>query len=997
MTVTFATNKRRLALFVDGVSRATLLPFAPLLLGVLTSRNEEDGLESFENLSMWPHVCFLTTVMVATYMIGRVIGSSYVFRTRVVKNLYSGKNNNKVFTRTAATLVALHFYSYGLGFNQTSGLWLIRLTMGILDGLMLRVASMGSPDQKSVEYLTNIVESGIAQVWIIGFAISVLSSGLLYYPLRQSSLFSVVQIGQTSMSRILSFAFFCLLVFGIKTSLDCCLRFMPEEQCYGSKKEDTERLLNEAFDTAAVRKQKNIYSTPIKNTPQTRHRIGSHSRVRLDSYNRSRTGSSNRVRLDSQRSITSDTFFDCESQFGDSFECEYDEKCMPHNGTMHTIASEDAIHKHHSNSVAQYIDRRCVFDDGSPSSVSVGRSPPIIPVAYQNFYKSQAHEKWEESKIWRKDNKIYKIHDRPHRHFFKIKEAYSHCVHGYSKMGYPVVYEKPGSMKLKELFKEGGSVDDMLHHYTYFLEYMCNVLSQRPELQEARNNRPDSELKLDWGFVVVMDTTGFSLSILSGSVLQYLQKAQKINNSHYPLTTTLALVVNSPFWLSSVFGKLKPLLPKNAKTNLFGVSNSLEGLREHIDDDQIPKEYGGSSPYPIGEHPFERQLYDLVELKMDEEDKYETDEDIDDVLVDENEVSMDIPSSYMQQTVDGNHSFECDRDVLDELEAGHTSNVSFMSSANQPRSPVLLDNPSYTEDEDAPSSRHNEEELTFLKVSIIHWFSCVVQGSLEVLISLWFLIPNKLGGLGYKPSMSGISFFTSAIVLIWLLRSNVARRISHIPSSFPRRGYRIGVGSMAVLFILFPFVSWVSSNDSMLVLTFNILLGSLIFIAAVIGRSSSETLHTVTSSAYLDKLSLRCDNRTQLGNMINAVANFVRYGGLTRILGSSGEICGALLVSPILAWSIGEEHNYPFNAALGFHVGAFLCSMLYMSSFSVKIKEESSKTNELDADRCTMLGTIMSASASDMSTLVEVANWSSCAIRGRSMQSKKSFDRKRNL
>jgi hypothetical protein len=32
--------------------------------------------------------------------------------------------------------------------------------------------------------------------------------------------------------------------------------------------------------------------------------------------------------------------------------------------------------------------------------------------------------------------------------------AYPHFVHGYTKAGYPVVYEKPGEMKLKELLRK---------------------------------------------------------------------------------------------------------------------------------------------------------------------------------------------------------------------------------------------------------------------------------------------------------------------------------------------------------------------------------------------------------------------------------------------------------------------------------------------------------------------------------------------------------------
>eukprot|EP00551_Chaetoceros_affinis_P012503 CAMPEP_0203681044 /NCGR_PEP_ID=MMETSP0090-20130426/41581_1 /ASSEMBLY_ACC=CAM_ASM_001088 /TAXON_ID=426623 /ORGANISM="Chaetoceros affinis, Strain CCMP159" /LENGTH=56 /DNA_ID=CAMNT_0050549389 /DNA_START=59 /DNA_END=225 /DNA_ORIENTATION=+ len=40
--VALATTKRRIAFFIDGASRATLYPFAPLLIGLLTNQYTDD-------------------------------------------------------------------------------------------------------------------------------------------------------------------------------------------------------------------------------------------------------------------------------------------------------------------------------------------------------------------------------------------------------------------------------------------------------------------------------------------------------------------------------------------------------------------------------------------------------------------------------------------------------------------------------------------------------------------------------------------------------------------------------------------------------------------------------------------------------------------------------------------------------------------------------------------------------------------------------------------
>merc|ERR1719223_2371557 len=83
-----------------------------------------------------------------------------------------------------------------------------------------------------------------------------------------------------------------------------------------------------------------------------------------------------------------------------------------------------------------------------------------------------------------------------------------------------------------------------------------------------------------------------------------------------------AILLQSPFWLSGSFGVIKNILPLSTKAEILSASNQLEGLLEYIDEDQIPKGYGGSSPYPLGQHPFELELRGLVEsIKYIDEDQ----------------------------------------------------------------------------------------------------------------------------------------------------------------------------------------------------------------------------------------------------------------------------------------------------------------------------------------------------------------------------------------
>jgi len=132
---------------------------------------------------------------------------------------------------------------------------------------------------------------------------------------------------------------------------------------------------------------------------------------------------------------------------------------------------------------------------------------------------------YNNSLSWRADTNVDSIHDRPHPHFKAIKLAYQHVIHGRANVAIygvktlvPVIWEKPGQMNLKELFKSGVTIENMLEHYTYFMEFISTTCFS--------GGHPT--------VVIVMDVKGISLSALSGDVLAYLRAASTLNSSHYP-------------------------------------------------------------------------------------------------------------------------------------------------------------------------------------------------------------------------------------------------------------------------------------------------------------------------------------------------------------------------------------------------------------------------------------------------------------------------------
>lgn len=259
--------------------------------------------------------------------------------------------------------------------------------------------------------------------------------------------------------------------------------------------------------------------------------------------------------------------------------------------------------------VAHYdVARRCCLYDGEiPANVPAWTSAGIIPSNYVKMChgnRKRAQKMWDATQQWRRDGRVWKIHTLSNLWYTRIKDAYPHCIHGFSKDGYPVIYEQPGKMKLKQLFREGCSISDMTRWYTFFMEYLSNCL------HAPNGNEETSNTEHTWGFVVVMDMRGAGISMLSSDVLSYLKQAGDINAAHYPLSMKQSFLVNAGSLVASVWSGVRKVLPESVHAEVF---KSPTSLLEYIDQDQIPPEYGGTSPYALGQHPDEVALRSLVE------------------------------------------------------------------------------------------------------------------------------------------------------------------------------------------------------------------------------------------------------------------------------------------------------------------------------------------------------------------------------------------------
>lgn len=167
------------------------------------------------------------------------------------------------------------------------------------------------------------------------------------------------------------------------------------------------------------------------------------------------------------------------------------------------------------------------------------------------------------------------------------------------RFGHIVYYEELAKLDMKALRLNGISRDHVLWHYTHNMEFLWNVL------------QPKQADKL----TIVIDCKGTRLIDLGGENARFLKTTVQIMASHYPQRSFKILVLNPPSFFLGVFSMLKPLLNQATqdKIDVVPPSSTKEVLMQTIAEEALPRKYGGSSPYELGDSPAERSLRLFVE------------------------------------------------------------------------------------------------------------------------------------------------------------------------------------------------------------------------------------------------------------------------------------------------------------------------------------------------------------------------------------------------
>mmetsp|Transcript_15460 Transcript_15460/g.23343 ORF Transcript_15460/g.23343 Transcript_15460/m.23343 type:complete len:297 (-) Transcript_15460:81-971(-) len=161
-----------------------------------------------------------------------------------------------------------------------------------------------------------------------------------------------------------------------------------------------------------------------------------------------------------------------------------------------------------------------------------------------------------------------------------------HALHGFDKSGHPIYWEKTGviSHNLKHL-KTQVDIDTLVARH-------IRIQTLTEMRQKYSSNKLGHPVEMA---VIVFDLANVKkMPDLFG--INQLRKIAAMDQNYYPERLATLIVINAPSFATSLYKLVSSAIdPKTASKIKIVGTDYVETLREHMDDSQIPEEYGGSA------------------------------------------------------------------------------------------------------------------------------------------------------------------------------------------------------------------------------------------------------------------------------------------------------------------------------------------------------------------------------------------------------------------
>jgi len=169
-----------------------------------------------------------------------------------------------------------------------------------------------------------------------------------------------------------------------------------------------------------------------------------------------------------------------------------------------------------------------------------------------------------------------------------FSNQYPQLYSGFSKIGCPVFYSKPGVLRI--------SAVECITNMQGILNYHWHVMQQDYRNRLLGFKKENSDFKR-FECVTILDLAHLTVGQLNSRTLEVIKKQSFVDSLCFPETMNKTIIINAPRFFSVTWGLIKGWLDARtvSKIEMFTSIKSAQGcLREIIDVDQIPSDYGGT-------------------------------------------------------------------------------------------------------------------------------------------------------------------------------------------------------------------------------------------------------------------------------------------------------------------------------------------------------------------------------------------------------------------
>ncbi|CAM9955955.1 unnamed protein product [Ectocarpus sp. 12 AP-2014] len=215
---------------------------------------------------------------------------------------------------------------------------------------------------------------------------------------------------------------------------------------------------------------------------------------------------------------------------------------------------------------------------------------------------AEAGRRWKATVEWRKENKVDEILETSQPHFHECRQVFPVFLHGRSRKGMPVLWERIGKVDLAKANELELPLSVLTPNYVFLNECVWRLI-----LDKGENDNDDAQ------FITVEDVAGVRPWHLTPKVLSVLRALTGTMKAHYVERCHKSYIINAPRAFTALWRVVSAMLDARtrAKISILG-TNYLEEMKEEIDISQIPPEYGGSSGRAIDDSDDERKIQALV-------------------------------------------------------------------------------------------------------------------------------------------------------------------------------------------------------------------------------------------------------------------------------------------------------------------------------------------------------------------------------------------------